>query len=981
MQVLIKSSNFNYMVQSRYSFPNVSINSSVPGPLPQETGQRRRIGVAGVFDRGPELKLINSREEFAYLFGENNSSGSVFVRQAMLQGADQFAVSRVMPSLRASKGSITLTNGQNRFTPGNVALQGNRTIGLKFNMSYISSVVKPLGQYNNSSVRVSDSSDLKLPRFNGTANLDFQVIEKVIPSQVITSPDIYLELTGINLEDDLLDSGTFGTNQATQTDPLYSEVFVGDADFSDELELKIVSLVVAHDLDSIRLLKQYAKPGLVLKANNDEGNGNATLRAGLTFASYAYQLNDGRWGALLEGNAGVAQGFIAKVFTPQTANPYFVIAYNYSSPTFSQLPKYILGVKTYTFGNEDSLRNTNALGFLRIGNLGTTSKNIEVIARYNSGNSTENEIYTYIKTGIIVDFSSINTQNSFEMLVGDRFTISILKSDISIGETVTGEPDSVRAFRPGTSILNILQELTARILRDTASSSLIGEVTVNDSELPFGITFTSSFRGSEANRVKYKLERFVSGGNPTDVVFGDSTNSNYGTVFSMRGGQNRMSPATRILYDINGNPLVLIEAISPGIEGNRIRISVSANRPGQFQLTVDDEEGRKFNVPIRSESFLLSNYTIDPQTGLYPETVESNIIRAYFIPRLNNNSVAIPERMLDITPQRVAPISDSVLDVNDPLSPSHSGANFLRDLYLEGGQTPVSYSSINPSPEDIQDALLRLEQEDCITISTPGVAIGDSRYDSVISSLILQAQNSTAVNGIRTAIISAPKGVSVARATNLSSAINSDRVVIVSGWSSLVGTAGLGINNTPPDGIYAGLLSTLSPHISPASSSASNTVNGIFSVDTNNNPFILDALTKANIEVLFYDASLRAFKFLNGLNTSRDQTQKIVSVSRMNNKIIEDLTLNLAWVKSRPNDRSLQRNVRDAVDAYFRTLLREQQIFSFTPTICDASNNSPEDRAQRRLNISIAYTPVYPADYINVSLRQIVNEQISIITG
>jgi hypothetical protein len=967
------------MVQSRYSFPNVSINSSVPGPLPQETGQRRRIGVAGVFDRGPELQLINSREEFAYLFGENNSSGSVFVRQAMLQGADQFAISRVMPSLRASTGTITLANGQNRFTPGNVASQVNRTIGLKFNMSYISNVVKPLGQYNNSSITVSDSSDIKLPRFIGTGNFNFQVIEKVIPSQVITTDDIYLELRSLNLGDDLLDSGTFGTNQASQTDPFYNEVFLGDADFSDELELKIVSLVIAEDSTSISLLKQHAKPGLVLKANTGEANGNETLRAGLTFASYAYQLNDGRWGALLEGNAGTSQPFIGKVSNSQTANPYFVIAYNYSSPTFSQLPKYVLGGKIYTFGNEDSLRNINALGFLRIGNLGNVSKDLEVIARYNTGNSTE--LYITIKTGIILNFSTISTQNNFEMLEGDTFTVSIVLSQISVGETVTGDPNSVRAFRPGTSILNILQGLSAGILRDTESSALIGEVTVNDTQLPLGITFTSSFKGSEANRIKYKLERFVSAGNPTDVAFGTSTISNYGNVFSMRGGQNRMSPASRILYDINGNPLVLIEAISPGIEGNKIRISVSSNRPGQFQLTVDDEEGRKFNVPIRSESFLLSNYTIDPQTGLYPETIDSNIIRAYFIPRFNNPSTVIPDRIFDTTPQRVAPISDSVIDVNDPLSSSYSGSNFLRNLYLEGGQTPASYNSINPSAQDIQDALLRLEQEDCITISTPGIAIGDSRYDSVIASVVLQAQNSTAINGIRTAIISAPKGVTAARARNLSTGLNSDRVVIVSGWSSLIGTAGLGLNNTPPDGLYAGLYATLSPHISPASSSSSNSINGVFSVDTNSNPTILEEFTRANIEVLFYDASLRVFKFLNGLNTSRDQTQKIVSVSRMNNKIIEDLNLNLAWVKSRPNDRSLQRNVRDAVDAYFRTLLREQQILTFTPTICDASNNTLEDRAQRRLNISIVYTPIYPADYINVSLRQVVNEQISLITG
>lgn len=975
------------MVQSRYSFPNVSINSSVPGPIPQESGQRRRIGVAGVFSRGPELQLINSREEFAYLFGENNTAGSVFVRQAMLQGAEQFAVSRVMPSLRPSKGSITLSNGQNPYIAANVALQGNRTIGLKFTISYISSIVTPFGQYNNSSVTVSADSDIELSGYKGLGTFNFEVIEKVSPSNSADgSPDISLSIKNLTIEDSLLDAETFGTNQATQIDPITSEVFIGDADFSDELDLKQVSIVVATG-DNIALLKEYAKPGLTLKANDTPGNGNAYLKTGLKFASYAYEMSDGSWGALLDGDAGVVStSFTAKVYPLQsTATPYFIVAYNYTSAAFSQLPKYIFGVKRYTFGNANSIRTVSALGFLVVENLPISSKNLEFIGRYDDEDEdTVTYPLVYVNTGIKLNFVSLNS-NNVEFLSGDRFSISVVKNTISVGETDPNQSSSEKAFRPGTPAIDILQNLGDTIARDVAGSTLLGDVSVEDSALPYTLNFTSNFRGAEANKVKYKLERIVSGGsnsNPLDLLFGGTgDNTKYNKVFSMSGGQSTMSPARRVLYDINGNPLVLIEAVSPGVEGNRIRISASSIRPGQFQLTVDDEEGSKFNISIRSETFSLSNYTVDPQTGLFPETIDSNIVRVYFIPTIRNRDAVLPSRVFDLTPQRVAPISQFEVDIDNVLSPTHTGARFLKDLYLEGGTTPSSYNPTNPLPDDYIDAINRLDSIDCVAICAPGAVVADSRYDSVINSLVLQAENSNTFNGIRTAVLSAPKGMSPSRSASISAPFNSNRVIIVSGWSSIIGSAGLGFNNSPPDGLYAGMLANLPAHISPAASDRSTSINGVFSVDTNSNPFVLDQITKANIEVLFFDAGLGVFKFLNGLNTDKSTSMGIVAISRMNDKIIQDLNTNLAWAKSRPNDRYLQRNVRDAVDAYFRTLLREQEIFSFSPTICDGSNNSPEDRARRRLNISISYTPLYPADYINVSLSQVINEQISIITG
>lgn len=974
------------MVHSSYSFPNVSVNSSVPGPVPQQGRQRRRIGVAGVFDRGPEFQLINSREQFAYLFGENNSTGSVFVRQAMLQGADQFAVSRVMPSLKPSKGFISLSSGQNSYYPANVASQGNRTIGMRFNMSYLSSIVTPSTQYTPTTITTTTESDIKIPRFKGAGSFNFRVEEKVIPSSVTVSADISLEVKNLTLEDNLLDSETLGTNQAFQGDSFDSEIFLGDADFSVAPPINLVSLVVASDKTSIDLLIKHAKPGLILKANDNlAGNGNTTLRTGLEFLTYAYELKDGKWGALLKGYADFKLPFIGKVHPRESDSHFFVISYNYDSPTFSLLPKYLLTAKTFFYGDANNLQTFKALGFLVVSSNNLSSFiNIDLIGAYSENETLEGADYIRIHTGISLVFRGLAAQNTIEFLPGNTFFFSIVKNDISIGETDLSQPNSSQAFKPGTPVTQILQELKVALSKDTVGSVLLGDIEINQTQLPYSLEFSTNFRGIEANKVKYSLNRFVTGGSnsaPIDILFGgQGTNSNYDKVFNMSGGQNTLSSARKVLYDINGNPLVLIEAVSPGLGGNKIRINVNSIRPGQFQLTVDDEEGENFNIPIRSETFFLSNYTIDPQTGLYPETIDSNIIRAYFVPIVRNNTQAPNSSIFDLTPQRIAPIAAGVSDINNPLSSSYVGSNFLRDMYLEGGSTPASYNPINPQVQDYIDAIDRLESVDCSYICAPGIVVGDFRHDKVISTLVLQAQNSDQFNGVRKAILSAPKGLSSSRAAAISEPFNSNRVVIVSGWTSIVGASGLGFNNASPEGLYAGLLSRLPEHISPAAASRGARVTGVFSVDTNNNPIFLDELTRANIEVLYFDAGLGVFKFLNGLNTDRDPSMKVVAVSRMNEKIIEDLTRNLAWAKSSPNNDYLQRTVKDAVDAYFRTLLREEQIFSFNPTICDRSNNTGEDRAQRRLNINISYTPLYPADYIRVNLKQVINEQITINT-
>jgi hypothetical protein len=197
----------------------------------------------------------------------------------------------------------------------------------------------------------------------------------------------------------------------------------------------------------------------------------------------------------------------------------------------------------------------------------------------------------------------------------------------------------------------------------------------------------------------------------------------------------------------------------------------------------------------------------------------------------------------------------------------------------------------------------------------------------------------------------------------------------------MTGARALGVNSVPPVGYYAGILSSIPPHVSPAAVSAGQPVGGVLSVDSKSHPAFLDALTRARLEVLYYDSGLQLYKFLNGVTTSNDAQRKYVSVRRMTDQIIMDLYRNLQWVRSDPNTRPLRSRVASACDAYLRTLQREDRIYSFSPTVCDESNNSLQEISSGKLNIRITFTPIYPADFIRVNVVRDLTTEFSVNTA
>ncbi len=942
-------------VNQNYIFPNVSVRERIVGPQPFDAYWRNTIGVAGVFPRGPLLANINSREEFVSLYGEDESSGSLFIKSAMLQGATNFIISRVMPSATNGEGSIFLQASSN--AASNEAFVGSgstRTIGLTFSTSYVGSAYTDPGVYLGAPVNVAADSAWKLSSYNGSINFRFKAVETVDVAEVNASP-------------------------YASTDSFLVEILPVTGDTTST-----VRKITATGGDA-ETLKAVAKPGLALTMVIDgarvltdfEASADSINDAGNYLILESYAFLDGRdtYSVLVRGKAeprATTEGVNETPALPRltavkvsavTSKNYVPFAYTYSTADGNVISTTLISSKRY---ESAGLAN----GFLLVGD----KEPQELMLT--SYNSTTN-LYGVVASGITISVGDTNSAEDSTIIPGSSFLIPVASASVSVGET-TNNPTSGKAFAEGLSGIEVLKALRDAIYRSASISAVIKDVSLNDQILPFGLTFSSTILGDEASRVSYKLRRQ---GTANDLLYGDA-NALYNVDQKMLNATDGMTTASLFLYDVNGRPIVYIEALSPG--NSNIKVTVRPSPPGQFRLEVRDDTPFISNSSITSESFTLSNFGVDKYSGLYTQTTSSNLIRAYFVPVAQADGEAVNEAVFNAVPMRIAPPANNLTGtgaITNPMHPSYKGVSYLKDIPLVGGSTPPIYNPRIPREQDYIAAVNRLESTDCAIIACDSVDANDVRYEAVVTELVSQAESSSTMNGLRIAVIAAPRGLSKERARFIAQGLSSSKVVVVAGWATLPGRRTAAINSVSPTGLYAGKLATIEPHVSPASASEAGAVLGVEAVDTKNSPDYLNELTMSRLEVLHLDPATRSFKFLNGLTTGLNSNDKYVSIRRMANQIIMDLHRNLQWARSASHTPELRRRIASACDAYMTSLARDGRIASFRATVCDGGNNTQQTVSQSQLFIRLSYTPIYPADFIYVELIRDVTEEFSISVG
>jgi hypothetical protein len=946
--------------QKQYSFPNVSVRETIRGPRAFTALWRNTIGVAAPFTKGPLVAEISSRQELVNLFGEDTSLGSVAVRQAMLQGATNFVISRALPKAKSASASISLVDANNLTEPyPTVGYTAARTSGLKIDFSFISEI--NVIDKNNVAYAVNNSNATRevTPLTNSESVLNltgFEGLGYISLNKVSTlHTNRYTQITGAGLDE--MPSSLTAVTTGVKT--IKIKLPKSDANVIKYVEAKAIV------------------PGMELASGVDDGADIAPVFDGTAvIVSEVFEESATHYAFYATVNVTTAGEGIAPIkLKIPTGNPTIDIFEVFFRPNnaevlpgnYTVLPNLIRQQRGITgFNNPISY-----LTFDRENNPGDVLN----LKYY----KTDTDVDVLLPTNLGVTYQVGSSTDTYVEILAPSQSITIFRSSSSIGKTDAGGV----AFEAGESAVSILTKLKSALYSNAVLSALNADIYANTSVVPFSLSIQIGAIGAIGNKVKYTVYAYNADGltpTPVDLSFEENGTSLFGDSLPFVGGTDEVTPARRIFYGRNGEEVIYIESISPGKSGNNIRVNIKPVNDSNFIIEIREESLTSGTKP-QSETFYLSNTTIDLLTGLYPETLGSNFVRIYYVPavtavrqELGRESINYNLVPLRLTPPNIID-GTTLLDLSHPAHPGHLGTDFLKNIPLLGGTEP-DFNNAEISEQAYIDAIERLEERDISILIAPGLIAGDVRYSKAVDTLIQQANNSTPYNGLRIAVLATPPKLSAARAEILSSEYSSPRLVLLGGWGTLATAAGTGFNSFSSEGFYAGLVVVSDTYVSPASSYSNNYVIGARTVDSDTRLEVLDSITHNNIEIMYFDNISKKMKFLNGRTTAGDLDNRWVAIRRQADHIIMNVVSNLEWAKSSPNNREVQVRVASAVDAILKNEQRRGAIAGFTPTYVDTNN--VERIAQGYMDILITWTPVFPADYISVEIVRTISNQFSL---
>lgn len=108
---------------------------------------------------------------------------------------------------------------------------------------------------------------------------------------------------------------------------------------------------------------------------------------------------------------------------------------------------------------------------------------------------------------------------------------------------------------------------------------------------------------------------------------------------------------------------------------------------------------------------------------------------------------------------------------------------------------------------------------------------------------------------------------------------------------------------------------------------------------------------------------------------------KYIPVRRTASYILRSLSESLRWAVHKPNGEALWSQLRMNVTAFMHGLFRQGAFKGVSAreayfVLCDASTTTPDDMNQGVVNIVIGFAPLKPAEFVVISLRQIVQPTV-----
>lgn len=106
---------------------------------------------------------------------------------------------------------------------------------------------------------------------------------------------------------------------------------------------------------------------------------------------------------------------------------------------------------------------------------------------------------------------------------------------------------------------------------------------------------------------------------------------------------------------------------------------------------------------------------------------------------------------------------------------------------------------------------------------------------------------------------------------------------------------------------------------------------------------------------------------------------KYIPIRRLTNNMAESLYRGTQWVTFEPNDEPLWAKIRLNVGVYLNGLFRQGAFQGSTPSEayfvkCDGETTTQADRNAGVVNIEVGFAPLKPAEFVHISIQQIVGD-------
>lgn len=433
---------------------------------------------------------------------------------------------------------------------------------------------------------------------------------------------------------------------------------------------------------------------------------------------------------------------------------------------------------------------------------------------------------------------------------------------------------------------------------------------------------------------------------PADLIrkFGEYTPGLHGfmtAVMAMTQGSTQIKivriaddgcvAASGSVEDGNGTELFTDEAVTPGTWGNSITRTITASTVSGY---VDIE------------------YRFGDEVASYVGVNFDSSSDRYLVDIINQDA----NRLVNITRTAAAGVTTLPAAGSATLTNGSNGNNVgddLDDSFYVGTDAASGKSGI-----------VAFEADNEVSI------VFSERANATINAALLAHAAKAAAGSIspRMVILAPEQGTSQDALKIAMADISTDYAVMTYPWLRVYNPYNKTREYMSPAAFLAGLLSTLSPHVSPSRKQ----IAGLVGVERK--------LTRAEITSLINHRVLTinpenglGYVCNSGITTSSNGGKRQIVRRRMVNYLAEALERGLQPFVSQPHTVELQNAVRTAINGFLEREVREGRIGNSQggkayAVKCDASNNPPAVVQANRMIVEVAVSLLAPCDIIIVKL-------------